>query len=183
MYERSNIPVTKSIEQQSWWDIKTSGGKGLDSVTLYRGFYVEIDDSPDIPFVWLAINTGFDSVTYLYEEYPKDTPLSLIKTEGLMKVDRLIAAPKLQLVWPLIELSVVRVKNTIRVEEMVYGSEVEIEAGWDGSIVSDADTSTPLVEFTEYSNTPFLVILDAANLEVIGNQNEQNHLRPTSSHR
>ena len=88
MYERSSIPVTKSIEQQSWRDIKTSGGKGLDSVTLYRGFYVEIDSSADVPFIWLGINTGFDSVTYWYEEYPRDAPLSLVKTEGLMKVDR-----------------------------------------------------------------------------------------------
>jgi hypothetical protein len=172
MYERSNIPVSKSVEAQSWWDIETSRGMGLDSVTLYRGFYVEIDNSPDMPFIWLGINTGFDSVTYCYEEYPKDTPLNFIKTEGLVKVDRLIAAPKLRLVWPLIELSVVRVKNTVWVEEMVYGSEVEIEAGWEGTIVADADTLTPMVEFTEYSNTPFLVNLDAANLELVGNQNE-----------
>jgi hypothetical protein len=114
MYERSNIPVSKSVEEQSWWDIETSGGRGLDSVTLYRGFYVEIDNSPDMPLIWLGINTGFDSGTYCYEEYPKDTPLNLIKTEGLMKVDRLIAAPKLRLVWPLIELAVVRVKSTDR---------------------------------------------------------------------
>jgi hypothetical protein len=99
MYERSNIPVSKSVEEQSWWDIETSGSKGLDCVTLYRGFYVEIDNSPDMPFIWLGINTGCDSVTYCYEAYPKDTPLSLIKTEGLNKVDRLIAAPKLMLVW------------------------------------------------------------------------------------
>jgi hypothetical protein len=99
MYERSNIPVSKSVEKQSWWDIETSGGRGLDSVTLYRGFYVEIDNSPDMPFIWLGINTGFDSMTYWYEEYPKDTPLSLIKTEGLIRVDQLIAAPKLMLAW------------------------------------------------------------------------------------
>jgi hypothetical protein len=52
-----------------------------------------------MPFIWLTINTGFDSVTYWYEEYPKDTPLSLIKTDGLIRVDRLIAVPKLMLAW------------------------------------------------------------------------------------
>jgi hypothetical protein len=172
MYERSNIPVSESVEEQSWWDIETSGGRGLDSVTLYRGFYVEIDNNPNMPFIWLGIDTGFDSVTYWYEEYPKDTPLSSIKTEGLMRADQLIAAPKLMLVWPLIELAVVRVKNSVRVEEIVHGRELEIEAGWEGTIVADADSSAPMVEFTEYSETPFLVNLDAANLELVGNQND-----------
>ena len=65
------------------------------------------------------------------------------------------------------ELAVVRVKNTVRVGEMIHGSEVEIEAGWEGTIVADADPSTPMVEFTEYSETPFLVNLDVANLEVV----------------
>jgi hypothetical protein len=99
MYERSNIPVTMSVEEQSWWDIETSGGTGLDSATFYRGFYVEIDNSPEMDVIWVGINTGFDSVTYLYAEYPKDTPLSYIKNEGLLGVDRLIAAPKLMLAW------------------------------------------------------------------------------------
>ena len=79
--------------------VETSGGRGLDSVTLYRGFYVEIDNSPDMPFIWLGINTGDSPGTYGYSEYPKDTPLSLIKTEGLIRVDQLIAAPKLMLAW------------------------------------------------------------------------------------
>jgi hypothetical protein len=78
---------------------RRAGAGGLNSVTLYRGFYVEIDNSPDMPFIWLGINTRFDSMTYWYEEYPKDTLLSLIKTEGLIRVDQLIAAPKLILAW------------------------------------------------------------------------------------
>jgi hypothetical protein len=76
MIERSKIPVSKSVENQNWWDLETSGGRGLDSITLYRGFYVEIDNSPDMDVIWLGINTGHDSITYLYEEYPKDIPLS-----------------------------------------------------------------------------------------------------------
>lgn len=99
MFERSKIPVSRSVEEQSWWDVETSGGRGLDSVTLYRGFYVEIDNSPEMDVIWLGINTGFDSMTYWYEEYPKDTPLSLIKTEGLIRVGQLIATPKLMLPW------------------------------------------------------------------------------------
>ncbi len=100
MFERINIPVSESVEKQSWWDIETSGGRGLDSMTKYRGFFVSIDDSPDMPFIWAAIDTGFDSITYWYEEYPKDTPLNLIKTEGLVRVDQLIAEPKLMLGKP-----------------------------------------------------------------------------------
>jgi hypothetical protein len=73
--------------------------KVLISVTLYRGFYVEIDNSPDMDVIWLGINTGHDSITYWYEEYPKDFPLSTINTEGLIRVDQLIAAPKLMLAW------------------------------------------------------------------------------------
>ena len=99
MSVRSRIPVSESVEKQSWWDVETSGGRGLDSVTLYRGFYVEIDNSPDMDVIWLGINTGDSPVTYGYFEYPKDTPLSLIKTEGLIREDQLIAAPKLMLAW------------------------------------------------------------------------------------
>jgi hypothetical protein len=99
MFERGKIPVSESVEKQSWWDIETSGGRGLDSVTLYRGFYVEIDNSPDMDVIWLGINTGHDSITYWCEEYPKNFPLSTIKTEGLIKVDQLIAASKLMLTY------------------------------------------------------------------------------------
>jgi hypothetical protein len=62
------------------------------------------------------------------------------------------------------ELDVVRVKNTVRAEEMVYGSDV---AGWEGTIVADADTATPIVEFNDYGPSSILVNLDAANLEVV----------------
>jgi hypothetical protein len=65
------------------------------------------------------------------------------------------------------ELDQVRVKNTVRVEEMIYGSEVEINAGWEGTIVADADISTPMVKFTEYSDNSILALLEAANLEII----------------
>jgi hypothetical protein len=66
---------------------------GLDSVTLHRGFYVEIDNSPEMEVIWVGINTGYDSVTYDYSEYPKHTPLSMIKTEGLIRVDQFITSP------------------------------------------------------------------------------------------
>jgi hypothetical protein len=55
------------------------------------------------------------------------------------------------------ELDVVRVKNTIRTGDLFHGGEVEIEANWEGTIVADADTSTPMVEFTRYPDRPFLV--------------------------
>ena len=49
--------------------------------------------------IWVGINTGDSPAAYGYFEYPKDTPLSLIKTEGLIRVDQLIAAPNLMLAW------------------------------------------------------------------------------------
>jgi hypothetical protein len=48
---------------------RPAGARGLDSVTLYRGFYVEIDNSPDMDFIWLGINTGYDSVTHGVESF------------------------------------------------------------------------------------------------------------------
>ena len=49
--------------------------------------------------------------------------------------------------------------------------------GWFASLESvfygnaaDADTSTPMVEFTRYRDRPFLVNLDAANLEKVDPQ-------------
>jgi hypothetical protein len=55
---------------------------------------------------------------------------------------------------------------------MIHGAEVDIKAGWEGTIVADADTSTPTVEFTEYSDNPILALLEATNLELVGSQNE-----------
>lgn len=45
---------------------------------------------------------------------------------------------------------------------------IEIKAGWEGTIVAQADTPTPCIEFNEqYRDQPFLVDLDIANLEVV----------------
>jgi hypothetical protein len=99
MPEPIKIPVSESVQKQNWRDAETSEGRGLDSVTEYKRFFVWIDNSPEMPFIWLEVNTGFDSTTYWYEEYPKVTPLSLIKTDGLRIVDKLIAEPKLMLMW------------------------------------------------------------------------------------
>jgi hypothetical protein len=45
---------------------------------------------------------------------------------------------------------------------------IEIKAGWRGTIIAHADKPTPCVEFNEkYRGKPFLVDLDAANLEVV----------------
>jgi hypothetical protein len=65
------------------------------------------------------------------------------------------------------ELDHVRVRNAVRVEEMIHGTEVDIKTGWEGTIVADADSSTPMVEFTEYSDNPILALLETTNLEVI----------------
>jgi hypothetical protein len=54
------------------------------------------------------------------------------------------------------ELDDVRVKETVVTEEL-FGGRLEINAGWEGTIVADADTSTPIVEFTEHREEPILV--------------------------
>ena len=70
-------------------------------------------------------------------------------------------------VWPLVELSMVRVKKGTRAKEMVRGEEVEIKTGWEGTIVADADSSAPMVEFNDYGPNSVLVNLGADNLEVV----------------
>jgi hypothetical protein len=65
------------------------------------------------------------------------------------------------------ELDVVRVKETVLVTPWFEDNPIEIKR-WEGTIVTQADTDTPCVEFNEeYRGVNFLVDLDAANLEVI----------------
>jgi hypothetical protein len=66
------------------------------------------------------------------------------------------------------ELDVVRVRQTVLVAPWFEDDPMEIKAGWRGTIVAQADTDTPCVEFNEeYRGENFLVDLDATNLEVI----------------
>ena len=66
------------------------------------------------------------------------------------------------------ELDVVRVKETVLATPWDKEDPIEIKAGWEGTIVAQADTNTPCVEFDEeYRGENFLVDLDAANLEVV----------------
>jgi hypothetical protein len=66
------------------------------------------------------------------------------------------------------ELDVVRVKETVLVTQWFEDNPIKIKAGWEGTIVTQADTDTPCVEFNEeYRGENFLVDLDVANLEVI----------------
>lgn len=64
------------------------------------------------------------------------------------------------------ELDVDRVKETVIVTPNFEDDPIEIKAGWRGTIVAQADTPTPCVEFYEqYRCKPFLADLDVANLE------------------
>ena len=66
------------------------------------------------------------------------------------------------------ELDVVRVKETVSATPWFEYDPIEIQSGWEGVIVALADTPTPCIEFNEkYRGEPFLVDLDATNLEVI----------------
>jgi hypothetical protein len=66
------------------------------------------------------------------------------------------------------ELDVVRVKETVLVTPWDKDDPIEVKAGWEGTIVAQADTDTPCVEFNdEYRGENFLVDLHATNLEVI----------------
>jgi hypothetical protein len=55
------------------------------------------------------------------------------------------------------------VKETVLIKEL-FGGPIEINAGWRGTIVADADTPTPLIEFTRYREIPILARLDVSNL-------------------
>ena len=66
------------------------------------------------------------------------------------------------------ELDVVRVKETVMVTPNFEDDPIEIKAGWRGTIIAHADKPTLCVEFNEeYRGEPFLVDLDATNLEVV----------------
>jgi len=61
------------------------------------------------------------------------------------------------------EHDIVTVKETILVKEL-FGSQIEIQYGWTGTVVADADTGTPLIEFTQYSKEPILASIPIKNL-------------------
>ena len=61
------------------------------------------------------------------------------------------------------ELDVVQLKGTVVTKEL-FGGRIEINRDWRGTIVGDADTPTPLIEFTRYREIPILVHLEAGNL-------------------
>jgi hypothetical protein len=65
------------------------------------------------------------------------------------------------------EHDVVRVKETVTLTPWFEDDPIEIQAGWGGTIVTQADAETPCIEFTNYREIPILVDLDAGNLEVV----------------
>jgi hypothetical protein len=65
------------------------------------------------------------------------------------------------------EHDVVRVKETVTVTPNFEDDPIEIQAGWEGTIVAHADKPTPCIEFTNYREIPILVDLDVGNLEVV----------------
>jgi hypothetical protein len=63
---------------------------------------------------------------------------------------------------------VVEVRATVVATPDLEDEPVEIKAGWRGTIIGHADKPTPCIWFDEsYRGKPFLVELDAANLEVV----------------
>jgi hypothetical protein len=65
------------------------------------------------------------------------------------------------------ELDVVRVKETVMATPWFEDDPIEIQSGWEGTIVTQADTPTPCVEFTRYHEIPILVDLEVGNLQVV----------------
>jgi hypothetical protein len=63
-------------------------------------------------------------------------------------------------------LDIVKVQETV-VTEQLFGGRIEIKAGSEGTVVGDADTDTPLVEFVEYSPEPILAHLEVGTLAKI----------------
>ena len=63
---------------------------------------------------------------------------------------------------------VVQVNETVMATPDLEDEPIEIKAGWRGTIIAHADKPTLCVEFNEeYRGEPFLVDLDATNLEVV----------------
>lgn len=63
---------------------------------------------------------------------------------------------------------VVEVRATVVVTPDFEDEPIEIKAGWRGTIIGHADNPTPCIWFNEnYRGKPFIVDLDAANLEVV----------------
>jgi hypothetical protein len=65
------------------------------------------------------------------------------------------------------ELDAVHVRQTVMARLITGDLQVEISAGWTGTIVECADTRAPMVEFIEYRDEPIIVHVEATNLEVI----------------
>jgi hypothetical protein len=62
---------------------------------------------------------------------------------------------------------IVRVNEPV-VVETVCGGFAEIQSGWEGTIVANAETQAPLIEFVEATNSsPMLAHLEASNLTVV----------------
>jgi hypothetical protein len=65
------------------------------------------------------------------------------------------------------EHGVVRVRKTVTVTPWFEDNPMEIQAGWEGALIAQADTDTPCIEFTHYRETPIIVDLNVENLEVV----------------
>jgi hypothetical protein len=65
------------------------------------------------------------------------------------------------------ELDLVRVKETVMATPWFEDDPIEIQSGWEGTIVTQAHTPTPCVEFTQYHERPILVDLEVENLQVV----------------
>ena len=63
---------------------------------------------------------------------------------------------------------VVEVRATVVATPDLEDEPIEIKAGWRGTIIARADKPTPCILFDEsYRDKPFIVDLDAANMEVV----------------
>jgi hypothetical protein len=64
---------------------------------------------------------------------------------------------------------VVRVKQTVMATPDLEDDPIEIQSGWEGTIIAYADKPTPCIWFDNesYRGNPFVADLDAANLEVV----------------
>jgi hypothetical protein len=80
------------------------------------------------------------------------------------------------------EHDIVCVKETVIATPDFDDEPIEIKAGWRGTIIAHAEKPTPCIEFAEeYRGQPFLVDMDAVNLEVVGNQDERTRLGPSKT--
>ena len=94
---KDKIPVTKSLNDQHWWEIANSNER-MTYVTYYHGMFVEISylelENLDFNLTLDWYIRGETEWNGPQEEFPKNFPIDILKQLGLWRVDRFLEQPE-----------------------------------------------------------------------------------------